>query len=861
MDVLVEILNWSKDRPAWQRDALRRLVLQGELDDNDISVLTEIAKSAHGLAGEQEVVSLKKQHLPTNGKEAGRVDLRSIYHNRGVNALAPEQTLEFGQGLTVVYGDNAAGKSGYTRILKSACRARGMEDVLGNVLSGETPLLPIVSIKYTVGDSEPQEWMGKGDDESIARVSVFDNHCAAVYLTQQTDVAFRPFGLDLFDGLSKGCHAVRANLESEQRAFRPSIIRGLTLPKNTKAGTFIAQLSSLSKPEELKALVMLSEEEKGHLLLLEKQLLDLRAMDPASTAHELALRAGRLRAFVKHLKALDAALSDADAIKVFQAQVDATDKGAEAENLRNSTLSASLLAGTGSNRWAQMWEAARRFSEGSAYPEEEFPFTDTGAKCLLCQQEIGQGAAERLKTFEDFVLSITEKEFRKARACYDEHYEALIDLQIATGAAEEAIKEIRIERDSLADEIEAALSAAETRRCAIIVALDAGQGAPSDPPAHNSTVGKVEALAQQLDKRVTSLKEMASGQQKGTIETELQQLKARQTLAKHEALVLEDIERRKRVAAYGQCVDDTRTYGITAKSTAVTKVVVTRQLKNTFQQELKNLKFKHVEVELTEAGGEFGNLFHRLILKRAPSMELPRVVSEGEARCLSIAAFVTELSTASDSSAIVFDDPVSSLDYQWRESVARRLVEEAKSRQVIVFTHDIVFLLILRQLADQQGVQRLDQHVRQLQIGAGVCADELPWVAMPVKKRIGYMKQGWQQAQKLHKEGHQGAYDKEAIYLYGLLREAWERGVEEVLLGGVVERYRKDIQTQRIGVIADITADECKAVEIAMTKCSKWLPGHDQAPAAKQDVPEPDELKHDIDALENWVKMIRERRP
>ena len=69
MDVLVEILNWSKDRPAWQRDALRRLVLQGELDEDDIDAFTEIAKSAHGLAEQQDVVPFAKQHLPANGEE------------------------------------------------------------------------------------------------------------------------------------------------------------------------------------------------------------------------------------------------------------------------------------------------------------------------------------------------------------------------------------------------------------------------------------------------------------------------------------------------------------------------------------------------------------------------------------------------------------------------------------------------------------------------------------------------------------------------------------------------------------------------------------------------------------------------
>ena len=48
--VLEEILKWSRGRPAWQRDALRRLVLNGELSDDDILALAEICKAAHGLA-------------------------------------------------------------------------------------------------------------------------------------------------------------------------------------------------------------------------------------------------------------------------------------------------------------------------------------------------------------------------------------------------------------------------------------------------------------------------------------------------------------------------------------------------------------------------------------------------------------------------------------------------------------------------------------------------------------------------------------------------------------------------------------------------------------------------------------------
>ncbi len=89
--------------------------------------------------------------MPETSVANAPVSLESIFHHRGVNALAEGQTLRFAPNLTVVYGDNATGKTGYIRILKSACRARGQEKILGNVVSGATPLTPLVAIRYKIG--------------------------------------------------------------------------------------------------------------------------------------------------------------------------------------------------------------------------------------------------------------------------------------------------------------------------------------------------------------------------------------------------------------------------------------------------------------------------------------------------------------------------------------------------------------------------------------------------------------------------------------------------------------------------------------------------------------------------------------
>ena len=272
VNVLQEILAWSADRPTWQRDALRRLVATGELLDDDIRALTEICKGDHGLVERPEAKLLATEHVPAAGGTAAAVSLASIFHHQGVNALAEDQTLKFDPGLTIVYGDNGAGKTGYIRILKQACRARGQEAILGNVVSGAAPPRPVVNIKYKVGDEATlRKWAGGDADEYISRVSIFDTQCAAVYLNERTDVAFLPFGLDLFDKLVKACRAVRTRLESEQRALNTNALAPIIplIPAGTVAAKLAGSITSLTKPETVKAVTRLTTEEQARLTFLE----------------------------------------------------------------------------------------------------------------------------------------------------------------------------------------------------------------------------------------------------------------------------------------------------------------------------------------------------------------------------------------------------------------------------------------------------------------------------------------------------------------------------------------------------------------------------------------------------------------
>jgi len=205
MSVLKEISSWSKSCPGWQRDALRRLVLAGTLSTEDIEELILLCQSPHGSLPDGESPpseeALSEKHLPQDPAKNQSVTLASIKDVKNVNAIESKQPLAFADtGLTVLYGDNAAGKSGYTRVLKSACRARSRpKRILSNVFrtTGSDPASATIEFKVGTKANSHSWRAGETALSPLALVSVFDSACALHYVEEANNVAFRPFGLDL----------------------------------------------------------------------------------------------------------------------------------------------------------------------------------------------------------------------------------------------------------------------------------------------------------------------------------------------------------------------------------------------------------------------------------------------------------------------------------------------------------------------------------------------------------------------------------------------------------------------------------------------------------------------------------------
>lgn len=205
MTLLNNILKWTQTLPAWQRDTARRLFQREEgLSEVDYAQLYALLKAGHGLPIPDNLVPepLTSNHLPATNQSGQTHILKEIGNLTHVNRIAPDQKLVFSQtGMSVIYGGNGSGKSGYVRVMKQACRCRDQSERVypnANDLAAARKT-PKARFKIELnGTTKKTDWeQDCVPDDLLSSISVFDSRCARSYLTAEQDVAYLPYGLDI----------------------------------------------------------------------------------------------------------------------------------------------------------------------------------------------------------------------------------------------------------------------------------------------------------------------------------------------------------------------------------------------------------------------------------------------------------------------------------------------------------------------------------------------------------------------------------------------------------------------------------------------------------------------------------------
>ena len=233
------------------------------------------------------------------------------------------------------------------------------------------------------------------------------------------------------------------------------------------------------------------------------------------------------------------------------------------------------------------------------------------------------------------------------------------------------------------------------------------------------------------------------------------------------------------------------------------------------------------------------------------------MLSEGEQTCVAIAAFLAELATAPHNSALVFDDPITSLDHKWRHKVAARLATESAVRQVIVFTHDLIFLNDIEDAAKRTTCET--RNIRRSAKTVGMVDADLPWDGMKIAERVDHLEKRARAMVAVRAREDEETYKRDARYFYDDLRAAWERALEEVAFAHVIMRHRDYIRSRDLLRVSAMTEQHCNSWTDNFEKCCDLIAGHDGSRGRNRAMPEPGELLQDVQALDGWVRGLRER--
>jgi ABC-type lipoprotein export system ATPase subunit len=855
--VQTELIKWAKTLPYWEQAALDKIIGGSSLTDSDYDQLMQYFLEDAGLeepASQRPDLRFLSETINEAEDKHEPVRLMEISNLSNVNALATGQTLSFNPTLTVIFGANGSGKSGYARILGCAGFSRGDTEVLPDITqptqTGVTPsadisILDSESVKiihYEVGDRCPQ----------LSSIYVFDSSSVTSHLTKSNSLSFCPAGLDNLTKLGRALDEFNKRVEAQIAPVLTPHCFGLLFQGGSEVSELISQLDSKTDLKDLQQLAILSPSEEDEITELDKEIAKLKSEEVPDKLFRLRQTINDLGNLIRRLRLLQDGVKD-EVMRGVREAVDSMVRAqAQAQSVGVDRFKSDAFKQVGSPLWQKFVAAAKALAEAEreagTYPAE-------GDSCLLCRQHLDEDARALLHSMWAFLDAEAKSLLGSARAALDEKRRALSRVDADCFNDQHVSYRHLQEHDPLLmGKVAAFVEAGRGRRESALRAINNLTFELSDD-LPDAGVAEIEAIIERLEDSYAELDSKNPEQEIANLSSRLTALRHRQILRDNLPAITEDLRRRKRAEKIKKSLKNTR--HITKKYDELFSMLVTSRYVETFDQILKELNCP-LKIKL-KTRAQKGETFRQIVLEVDPSAKEgvakpDKILSEGEKRAVALADFLTEVALDEASRGVVLDDPVTSLDLDWKESVARRLVEEAKKHQVIVFTHDMPFLYLLSKYADKEEIIVSSHRIERGPVDnkpGYIYADSTALTERDAKKPIKALHY-WDRARN-----EQSSERRKELLGYGFaaLRETYEAFVIYELFGGVVRRFEQRI---RIDSLKNVIIEEGVLADV-MEKyglLSSYMPGHlpigDLAPQST-----PEMLQAEIDHFQELAKRHR----
>lgn len=812
-------IDWANNQVGWIR-----LVAKEVIDTRSpipTETLEEIFKHfliekglESGVAPQIESLNFVEQTNTTVEK----FYLKEISHVANVNRLITDQVVQFNPDITVIFGENASGKSGYVRILKRLAATRSQEEILPDITKSIAPGNPKAVIAYTIGDKDLTfNWNGETGVAPFNRVNIFDSRALISHVDENLTYVYTPRDLSLFKLAHSAIEWVRIRLESDIKKRKPTSNPFITrFGNDTSIYTKIETLGPTTDLTELETLAQLGQEEEAQIMPLREQ---IESLNPQVVATKLDVAENRRTLLVQGIEL-------SEIIKSFN-WVEYNSLVTRLDKAKDKHVQATEKAFLGENIPGMLTESWKKFIEaGDIFLKENgaMEYPAKGNPCIYCRQPLESAAVDLLEKYKAYCNNSLKTDINRIEQeiqafagslTYPDIEDYIKTLEKGLGHTESPNRELLELKLNFAANYKEVLNAYKRMQSIDIAAL--GEKA-------EKVFSECTKLLFSTDELITNLKKQGEDRQVALMNSlpKLKSLEARKVLKGIFSEIKEHVERAK-WANKAESILGTFTAllrSLTAQTKVASEDLLNKDFQMFFEQESSALKAPAVRLDFP---GQKGESTRRKSL--SARYRLSDILSEGEQKVIALADFLAETSIRKISSPLVFDDPVNSLDYKRMEYIIDRIHELSKTQQIIVFTHNIWFAASLLSRFDEDR-QRCTYY--DIAESNGVPGYVRPgshprWDTVKILK--GKINSMIQTASTLHGE-EQTALVENA---YGVIRSWCEVVVEQELLFKVAQRYAPNISMSGLNKIkVDRLTPAITAINNVFEKCCRIMPGHSQ---------------------------------
>ena len=686
------LVDWANEQDHWVR-ALTGAVLESRraLTANVTDELYEVLLNEKNLLDGQPITVAPLERDLEAGAPEQSLRLTRLSEVANVNALAADQEIAFNPRMTVLYGENGAGKTGYVRVLKQLASVRTAEPILPNISQSGSGDPPHGSLFYEL-DDEPKRfvWSGEEGVPPFTRIDVFDARGVEIHVDGPLTYTYTPSEVAVFRHTHEAIQAVKERLDVAKSATQPSGNPYLNkFGRDGKLYVKIETLGATTDIEELERFGNVSDAAKSQLEPLKEGVAALRS--GTSDAKLQLVKSER-----ELLMGVKKTIETGRAFDV-EAHSQATDAVAAAEgkhtHATQEALSGQPIPGVLEDSWRRFVEA------GEIYLQEHYggDYPDAEDSCPYCLQNLSAEALTIVWKYRAFCRSELKDAIQQARREVASLVDGVAKLELK-GLQDDVRKRIGVTEEGRTPHASLvashdALSALET----VQTTVTKGEKIASSDELRELLTKAETAVADRLnevDKLVGDLSTEVA-KRKELLATELgklQDLQDRMTLGELLPSILKHVASAKWASRANTILGRFRQLGksLTDTSKLASEQLLNHNFETTFTAECESL---HAPTVTLDFPGRSGQPARRKSL--TPDCRLSAILSEGEQKVIALADFVAEATLRRSVTPLVFDDPVTSLDYKRLQYVVNRLVQLSETRQVIVFTHNIWFTMEL----------------------------------------------------------------------------------------------------------------------------------------------------------------------